>query len=1255
MKKSISYLLFFLFISLSLHAQVKPNKFWDAILQNNRDQAEKHINSLGKSDIEKALQKQLLSIEKGNILPENTFYKAIAKYDLEELEYYLYALWNQPYFFDNYLEQGFSKYNANAVLTLSKLNFPAGTVKEALKYLNAIIHRNNNEWEAYYASNNSVNAIRGWQYCGVFENLNQSGHEVVYPPESIAHTTTDFNANSNGFINWYDAKTDPREAYQFFINHNEYGAGVSYAQTFITSNETKRVTLRLGSGSSYKVWVNDVLLLENNKDVQREMDDAQVAFELPSGTNRLLIKLSESNDQTYFIARLTDTSGNPVSGITSAPAYKEYNRSTQSSLEAKVLPNKYHAFFENKLAEDPNNMFYAFCLANAYLRVSKYEDAKRVIKPFIEAYPRSSFLRKTLINCYTIEGDASSVNKIKENLDKDDPNYYLPLLFKFTDQGELTRMDVNELEDFLVRFQNSCKSPIIAKTAEFMLNAKRLDKSAMKKNLDDLLEITKDRISLRVTFAPAYEQVFNDKERAIGILEEVNRNYFDYSALLSLSNYYQKENKKDKALQLFEDKYEYFKTDNTIISDYVARLLKYEMYKEAIPYLERSLYNFPYAFTAMEELGDAYLQLGKKEEAIKWFQKSLSHNSSSAALRTKINNIKKVGDPINDLVSEGVYELLAEERNKISENHYGYNILLDEVAVHLFEEGGGKYRFRMAYEITGQNGIDTFKEYNIGLTGSFTVHNSEIVKKDGSLVPADRSGANLVFEGLGIGDVVYIDCEYIFSEYGRFYKDFIDTFQIDASHPVVKQSYKILVPNSISLGYKVVNGSLKEHTKKYGDYKLIEWTLENNESKPREESYMPPSSDVYRTLHLSTVKDWSVIANWYSDLVRSTMEINDVVSQTFKEIFPNGYKGLTEKERAERIYAYMTANLNYSHVSFRQSGYVPQTPSKTLKTKLGDCKDFSSLFVTLGEMAELESIMVLILTSDYGKRAMVLPNKNFNHCIVKVKFDGAYQYLELTDKNLPFQALPNSLICASALDIPRKSEAGKESELYNLGDVKRAATVFYNAADIKITEDQKTYDITTKVSGSLKSSYADLFASNGDEILKQQIQSDFKKRMGIDLVLNEITNVQNESKSASLSFDSNITVNETDNKIGEVKIFKLPTLANAYTTSIVDEKERQYPIDYIQYENTDEYITEYHISLPQGGQFVEIPQNKSFQFQDHRFNITYKQISDAVLEVKMVAKVDRKEIATDDYLAFKEYVKGILEAKETFIGYKLKL
>src|SRR5690606_19666665 len=135
-----------------------------------------------------------------------------------------------------------------------------------------------------------------------------------------------------------------------------------------------------------------------------------------------------------------------------------------------------------------------------------------------------------------------------------------------------------------------------------------------------------------------------------------------------------------------------------------------------------------------------------------------------------------------------------------------------------------------------------------------------------------------------------------------------------------------------------------------------------------------------------------------------------------------------------------------------QSAYVPQKVSVTINTRLGDCKDLSSLFVALAEMAGLKANLVLVDTRDNGTQEMLLPSVEFNHCIVLLKADGRDIYLELTDNNLPFGSMPDNLPGASSLIIPRPGDSNMASVLKPLPGAGRTKATLKRTININVRD-----------------------------------------------------------------------------------------------------------------------------------------------------------------------------------------------------------
>jgi len=1245
----------FLFIN-SLTAQDNSESYWNLLLKNETKLALnnfKKVNKKTDKSLESLISKEILRNENGLIYnASKDFIKDFKSFT--NYEYYLYAFWNNPFIFDNYLATGFHNKNSKVMDAFNADEIKNTVVKYSIKYIQASKNRDDRDFKGYKAKLKEIPVIKNWQFCGVFENLNNSGFDTPYEPELYAKSTKGFNANSNGTVNWYlPNKEFTSESYQFFSNHSEYGYGVHYAQTFVIAESDKRVQLRIGNSSAFKVWLNDVLVFESVKDLNTGIDAFKVNVTLSKGVNRLLIKNAEANGTSYFIARFSDENGTPVKGLEYSENYLEYSKSSLEKVNPIIAGSDIVLFFKNKIKDNPDNFFYKYALINVYFRNQNYEDVNAILNPLIEQYPKSSLLRLLKTYSYSYEADFNCVKELNKNIFLDDPDYYYSLVKKTSDANKLAQMDVKELEKFMLKLENSTDYLVLKYMAKFMLDARKEDMKSLRATMDLINDAASDRKVILQRFIPLYATVFKEQEKTIIEYEKILKQKYSPTLLKGLASYYDKLNRKEDVINMYKDYHETFPSDNILLFSLIKKMHGYKMYKASIPYLERMLKNYPYSFQAMEYMGNAQQQIGNKKEALEFFQNSLVYNNGNSSLLKKIETLSREGNKIDKYLVQDIYNYVEENRGKHIVNNYGSNILLDERVVQLYETGTIKSKNTYLYEITSENGVESYKEYDLGLSGSYTILKSEIIKKDKSIVPAEKTRSKFVFNSLEVGDVLYVSYQSLSTGSGRFYKDYVDTYQFDSESNCLRTKYSLIVPNDISLNYKVVNGEIPLKEIQKNDYKLYEWELLNAPELPRSEDYGPSSSDYARFLHVSTIKSWNTIANWYSDLVRSQAVVNSEVEKKFNEIFPEkDVLKLSETDRARRIYYFIMNNFNYSFVEFKQSGFVPQKPAKTISSKLGDCKDFSTLFATLGRKAGLDVNLVLILTSEYGKQSLMLPSQDFNHCIVKVKLDGEEQFLELTDKNMPFKSVPNSLLNATALEIPFMSNTNKKYSLFNLGEMKGVKSNNISNVTLKIdTNKVQNLAVNSHISGSLASAYFSIFSGRNYELIKKDIDNDFRGRIG-DLVLDTITNISAEKGQNFVSYDTKIQIKDKMNEMGSMTFFKLPMVSHAYNSSIINTEERKYAIMYQNYENANYYQTTYNIEIPEDKKFIEIPENKSFQYKNHTYKIKFKSLNDYRLKIEFIGNPDLTDISAEEYPEFKKFVEDVLKSKDILIGYK---
>ncbi len=1249
-------LLFFsaLLFSVSLISQTNNEKIWDNLMVNNRGSAKELADDINtnKDDMESIVLKQLVNIESGIFHADKSFLPAFIQE--QDMEYYLFALWNEPYIFTEYINDGFKKEVFDNIEFMGGVEYTHPQVSNAMNYLVGIMKRKINDFEAFNQYHEKINAIRTWQYCGAFENLNESGININYPPEKLAYSEEPFNANSNGFVNWYKPTKFKKDPYNFFSNHYEYGSGINYAQTFIHSDSEQTVYVNIGAGKAIKVWLNDILIFEKDKDRITDLDAYKIKLTIPEGNNRLLVKTT-NDDNAFFIVRILDEKGVPLSNLTYSNQYSVYNKSTKEDINPILMPNIYETYFINKIAASPNNLFYKYCLISTYLRNSKEDKALEILAPLVEKYPKSSILRRILISIYLIEGEDTKVKEMVENIDNDDENYYYSQILKFADAAELFRKDVDEMNRELDKIANSTDIPIVKTTTNLFKVLREGDKAKTHLYLDEIVNEAREarQAKLMITFSSFYKKIFNENKATEKIYKEVIKDYYYPTAYYKLSNLYDEENKNKKSLELYSKLVDLLPGNNYVLIEKIDKLFSMHKYKETLPLIELGLKQFPYSFTLMRKKGRALQQLNRKEEAVVWYKKSLSYDGGNSSLRDRIDDLENKQDPFKGYVTTEAYDYIKDNRGKIEKNNFGINFLLNETNVLLYPIGGLKIRSVSIYEVTSEKGISLLKEYSLGLRYNYSIIKSEIVKPNGSLIPAEKSGSDMVFNGLSVGDVIYIDYEKTKTSTGRFYKEFVDDNQFDFLHPCLISSYRLFAPKSFHIYSEMVNGEIPFTKKELDELTLYEWEDINTPAMPSPEDYMPNTKDVARILHISTLDSWEVIANWYSDLVGASIEYNKTVNDVFDGIFPEGYESLSETQRAELIYNYIADNISYSYVDFKQSGFIPQKPSKTINSKLGDCKDVSTLFLVLGRKAGLKVNLVLVSTNGNGQKELILPSTDFNHCIAKVKLDDTDQFVELTNKYLPFKSLPSSLLSATALEIPFDKTDKVNSNLFKLKDVAQTKTILKSNIVYTIYKDKKELTITQTGQGRICSVFNEMLDEDNQEVLETSILEFFEGKDDLDLELVSYKILPKSEHPEQVKFQATFLVKNKLQKIGKSTIFKLPLRLHLYTADIISLDERKYPIEYRQYENVDQYQEEFTIVLKNGKHFSDIPEDVSGSFKKQSFSQIFKKVSPNKLEVKMIGNTTPDEdISIEEYSQFKKYAQEYIDLSNNFISFE---
>ncbi|MGJ8685054.1 MAG: transglutaminase domain-containing protein [Nonlabens sp.] len=1246
MLKSLIILLILGF-STQVSAQ-KSEKVIDLLLQNKRAEALKLSEKLDESDVENYYLKQIVLKENGDIA--NGFNYLEGLLTKPNFEPYLFASWHETFLFSEYESQGFSPLDLRRFKEIKTPEFKDSSLESAYTYMKSIHAEAVRDFDGQKELVASIKNINNWEHVGPFENLNDSGLNITYAPENEATTSTGFDTNGNGIVNWYVAPKNSMSPYKDFSNHDEYGNKINYAQTFIQSDKEQRAVLHLGRGGIIKVFLNDVEILEDKEDVRAELDAHQIEVTLNAGTNRLLIK-SASSGSPYYIARFMDTDGKLLS-LGNDLNNKSYKKGTESSVNTVTRVHPMEAFFKNKLKSNPNDFLSFYGLYHSLHHNARYKETIPMVKEQLKKYPQSSLLNTMLMNAYSESDQSDEAVKVMENMMKNDPDYYQSLILEFADTEKLMKLDQTEFRKKIAEIQAATNMNTIKEVCNLFVALRNEEEKEAEKILDRLIKDERTTVKGLATYAGFYNSILNDEKRYEQILTEANEKYFSWYIVNKLSGIYSRENRKEEWEAILKSnllRYDFF---NSYLQRMVYVYNENKKYEKSLELINQGLKNYPDALRLRTLMGDTYLKLENKKEAIKWYEEKLDRSLSDLSLRRKVYDLKGITDPMEKIKTKDHYKYIEKSRNSGMENDYGLNILLEENNLMLYRRGGVRYHGTMIYEVTTLNGIESIKEYDLGLGGNYVVTKSEIVKKDNSIEPAERSGSSMVFNNLEIGDVVYLDYETEYYTYGRFYKDYDNVYNVRGYHPIKQYNLRVITESDKPLYHEVVNGDIPVKKYKTDGMQTYEWSMKNVNAIELAEDYMKNLVDQSEHIHISTLQDWKVISEWYSDLVRSQIEIEDEVKEAYKTIFPNGHQGKSDDQKAKAIYDYITDEFTYSYVSFKQSGYVPQKPSKTIKSKLGDCKDFSTLFVTLASMSDLEANLVLILTSDYGENALKLPSRDFNHCIVKTKIDGKDQFLELTDKYLPYKSIPGSLNHAIGLEIPYENKDKVTNDLFILENASTALSQYNTTAHITINNDDFKAKLNTDLKGSTAAYLRSLADEENEELKKDNLKSFLENRSTATFDVDKIVNATYNHTADGIVVETELNLLSKPGSIGKMKTFQLPLFSVPYTQGIIEEDNRQHDILYRDYEDTNSYTEHITIELEEGKKFIEVPESKQLNYKKHRYSINYKELAPNKIEVIIVSKPSLEDIKASEYAEFKAFVQSVIETREQYLAYK---
>lgn len=1098
------------------------------------------------------------------------------------------------------------------------------------------------EADKYY---HQIGEIENWLITGEYENISTSGFDKSYD-EVMNHPEPGytFTGKKNRKFTWRTVPYLRHDRWFDFTYYNTYENALQFAQTFVNSPAETQAQLRIGVSGSVKVWVNDQLVLSESEERNNDLDSYIAAVKLNQGYNRILVQIGESYaGRSNFLLRLTDSHGNPLNSLTTSAVPQPYQKET--TFVPSLIKSTGFQYFENALKLQPGSYLHQLLLAKTNLRYGNVFDARLILEPLSKRFPQSTYLNLLMIDLFAKTGNRTGIETLKEEIKRHDPECTLALELLYSEhysQNDL--VNAKAIVEKLEKIDGESEDVIIKKINLLSKEKKQPELIELVERVYPNFSTSPDIVNLKYII----ESQVRKNPQAISVFHKYVAEKEDYKGAKYIANIHLEKGETDAGLAIYKKELENDPIGYSIYTDLAAVYYKLQQYDEAEKLYTKVLEIDPNNAYVYSQLGTLYNSNKQQDKSIQAYEKSLQINPNNYDVIQSLRTLQGKKLVFDYFDKPDVTAIISKAPSKTDYPDDHVIVLNNEVQKVVYENGGSEEKHFYTVKVLTQTGLENFKEYTVSydVDQQYNIEVAEVIKTSGTKVPAETNGNEIVFTNLEIGDV--INLRYKLEDYhlGAMSSHFWDSFYFSDGLPHVNIKYSLLIHRAKAFKHVFSQQEIQPAKVSKDEFDLYTWQKIGQESL-RYEDKMPPMDDVTNMLYLSSIPDWKFIADWYNNIASAKARGSYEIKKVVKELFA-GKENLDPLAKVKMIYNYITTHIAYSSVSFRQSGIVPQNPATVINTRIGDCKDVATLFVTMCKEAGITASLALANTRDQGQKTLMLPSIEFNHCIAKATISNKDYWVELTSGTLPFNTFSTTFLGSNILEI--NGAASGITQFYpNLrghNTLKYKTEVKLENADMNIKE---TNWNTGSMTSYVRNIYGDLSPSEQLKKMKEQISSVFPENEVYQL---KFSNLKADRFDAdTLYAESAYKLINVSKPVAGMSIFSIPWSDKTYATGLQVVAPRKFGIDLTQLFGVDESVQEVTLEIPTGKNMVQPFKAITLSNDFIDFKLEGTQAGNKLL-LKRMFSLKKDYVPLDKIDAFKAFYKEMAEADDQQLAMK---
>jgi tetratricopeptide (TPR) repeat protein len=1078
----------------------------------------------------------------------------------------------------------------------------------------------------------AIRPVTAWTLIGPFENISASGFEKAFPPEQEFNPRAEYKGKNEVPASWFKPAGLRRDLWVDFQRYFAFSEAVFYGHTFIYSPSRRLCQVRIGTSGSLKAFLNDNLLIAYPDENNNDLDTYIIETELQQGWNSLLIKCGYSEiNSCNFMVRITDTNGNPLEDLQYAT--DPQTCPSRPRVEARVVPNFAEQYLQRQIEQHPDWYEHYLLLADCYLRNDKAIEAELILRAAADKLPACAAIQTSLLEAYMRGEKNDEVSRTIERLSTLDRR--IPTVLIYSIRRSLDNEDYDAAEGYIKQFEALLPGSreAYAEWIGFYSKKKQFEK-VVALNAEAYKQYP-DEWEIAYLQAAIDAQTTKTADGAIRIVQDYLTRNYEWVPLKTLCDLYLQKGD----LAVYKESCERLLALEPVSPGYYYTMataaLERRAYADAETWTRKALEFAPNASLYWTLLGGVLRSQGRTDEAANAYSRALVFYPAMYDAIEGLRDLQSKPPVFAAFPAVNIDSLIAHAPKASDYPGEPALMLLDDTRRVVFPHGSSMLERERLVKIFNSAGIDDQKEYFISYnphSEGLLVEHAVVIKKDGSEIKADVNNNSVVFKSLEPGDAIHLKWRIKNFYSGELAHHFWDSKNFSRFYPSQTVRYALLVPEGLRFEHTTLHMPDQPTVSRTPDGTLYQWTL-TNEPPMEYEKGMPILDDAGKVLYVSSIGSWSYLVDWYSDLAKekaqSTFEIKDQVRRLFAD-----RAGLTDIEKIRLIYDFITEEVRYSSVSFRQSGLIPQKARDVLATRIGDCKDMATLCIAMLREVGIPAYYVLVNTRNEGENRNAPPMLAFNHCIAAVETARGMLYLDLTASNFAVGSVPNADVGAFALLI----KPGVTAPMYLPSESFSPSSIGVRSV-ITLSEDNSAtvkHDLSLAgiPAGSIRGYYRHETEKEQRRKLSEQINSHYPGGRVSDLSFHNL-----DSLTPDMGMQFNCEVPNFALDAGKFRTVKNLWYFRFPPDEALSYAGRKFPYKHDAPEDT--LFEDVTLQLPAGIKPLDLPGNVHFTCPVADYSATYH-FSKGKLQATRQFVYKKEVVTVEEYATFKQFYNNVV-------------